>query len=169
MARDPQEIKQAVLDGVREHGLVAGGEEVLAATVATSITSPSFTGDVRMETAETPLSLVNETATSGLSSHGQGEKLVAAGHTQGTYVIAVTQSSLYVFTTEGRQADRVDARSGGWSQEPLGQTFAAWQPFGAAEHEHPGILELGERSFLVDPGDGASAEAVAAAVQAARA
>ncbi len=169
MAHDPQEIKQAILDGVRQHGLIAGGEEIVAATVAASITSASYTGDLQAETAETPLSLVNETATSGLYAGGQGEKLVAAGYTEGTYVIAVTPSSLYVFTTEGRQADRVDARSGGWSQEPLGQTFAAWQPFAAAEHEHPGILELGERSFLVDPGDGASAEAVATAVQAARA
>ncbi|HEY5143793.1 MAG TPA: hypothetical protein VII98_09855 [Solirubrobacteraceae bacterium] len=169
MARDPQAIKQAILDGVHEHGLVAGGEDVLLATVGAAITSASFTGDLRTETAETPLSLVNETATSGLSSRGQGEKLVAAGHTEGIYVVAVTQSSLYVFTTEGRQIDRVDARSGGWSQEPLGQTFAAWQPFDAAENEHPGILELGERSFLVDPGEGESAEAVAAAVQAARA
>ncbi len=169
MARDPQEIKQAILDGVREHGLVAGGEEVLAATVASSITAPSYSGDINTATAETPLSLVNETATSGLSSQGEGEKLVAAGHTEGTYVIAVTRSSLYVFTTEGRSGDRVDARSGGWSQEPLGQTFSAWQPFAAADGQHPGILELGERSFLVEPGDGASAEAVAAAVQAARA
>jgi hypothetical protein len=167
MAHDALETKQAILDGVREHGLIAGGEQVTAATVAASIKQASYSGNLGTSTAETPLSLVNETATSGMSSRGQGEKLVAAGHTEGTYVIAVTSKNLYVFTTEG-STDRVDARSGGWSQEPLGQTFAAWQPFDAAAHEHPGILELGARCFLVAPGDGESAVAVAAAVQAAR-
>ena len=168
MLENPQELKQAILDGARENGLIAGGEEVVAATIATSITTPSYSGDLLTDTAQTPLSLVNETATSGLSRSGQGEKLVAEGHTEGTYVIAVSARSLYVFTTEGR-SEHVDARSGGWLEEPLGQTFSAWQPFGGPENEHPGVLELGERSFLVLPGEGSSAEAVAAAVQAARA
>lgn len=169
MSLEPQERKQAILDGVREHGLLAGGEELAAATVVALVTAPAFTGDVQAPTAGTPGSVAQETATSGLSPDGPGygEKLVAAGHTGGTHVIAVSDASLYVFAAEKHHEDRVDARSGAWSREPLGQTFAAWLPFGDHEQGHPGILEVGERRFLVERGDGESAAAVAGAVQAA--
>ncbi len=167
---EPERRRRAILDDAREHGLLAEREEVEAAVLADLIAPATVSGDVTSVVAGTPLSLESETATSGLSPGGPplGESLVAAPRTEGTYVIAATTADLCLFPTSPHHHHRVDHRSGAWTREPLGTSFVAGQPLGGLPHGRPGVLEVGERRFLVERGEGEAAAAVARAAQRAR-
>ncbi len=170
MAHEPAERKRRILEGVREHGLVPEGEEFVAAVLCDLLAAVSVSGDPTAPVAATPESVAIETANDGLGTGGPqgGEALVERAHTVGVYVIAASPSSLYLFTTKKHRHDQVDADSGAWTQEPLGASFVAWQPLGE-QHAHPGVLEVGERRFRAERGEGEAAAAVARAVQQARA
>jgi hypothetical protein len=170
MALEPAGRKQAILDGVREHGLLEQGEELRAAMLGDLLAAASVVGDVEAPVAFTPESVAIETAGDAVHPDGPsgGEALVQRAHTEGTYVVAVSDAALYLFTTAKHHHDRVDARSGAWTREPLGQTFVAFQPGGAGDGR-PGVLEVGERRFLAERGEEEAARAVASAVQQARA
>lgn len=168
---DAERRRRAILDDARKHGLLGEREEVEASVLADLLAPATVTGEVTSVVAATPLSLESETSTSGLSPDAPplGESLVSAPHTEGTYVITATVADLCLFPTHPHHRDRVDHRSGAWTREPLGASFVAWQPLDGPPHGHPGLLEVGDRRFLVERGEGEAAAALAGAAERARA
>ena len=167
MAHDPLEHKQPLLADIHKHGLIAGGVEPTAAALGALIDSVGYKGSEAGSEGHIPRGTAQGTQMIGAGGTGR-EGLIGGGDAKGTYVIAVSATDLYVFTARKHHNDRVDERSGAWSQEPLGQTFVAWLPMQPGPEGHEGVLEIGERQFLIAPGDGAQAAAVAEAAQAAR-
>ena len=170
MSLDPTEQRRRLLEGVLTLGLLGEGDEPRAAALTRRIREATVTGDLEAPVAGTPFSIEQVTSEEGLGQHGQntGESFVQAAHLLETTLVVAGVGTLYRFSTKEHGDDQVDARTGAWSAAPLNATFAAWYPFPGEDPHGSGILELGDERFLAAHGEAEGAEAIAAAIQAAR-
>lgn len=151
MADDQATLREQVLAAARERGILPADETVAAAAV----------GDLLIGSG-----MLDNRRTSDPDQVGYGGMIGEAAHTEGRYVIVATDRRVWdLLTRRHHLHHELDDRPGAATSTGLGERMAAWYP---AEGEHAGVLELGDRRFLVAAGEGDGAAAIADAVQRAR-
>lgn len=156
MGDDHGALREQVLAAARERGILPADETVAAAAV----------GDLLIGSG-----MLDNRAASDPDQVGYGGMIGEATHTEGRYVLVATDRRVWDLLTHRRHRHHgpyeLDDRPGAASSTELAERMAAWYP--AEGGEHAGVLELGDRRFLVAAGEGDGAAAIADAVQRARA
>lgn len=153
MTDDHGALRERVLAAARERGILPADETPTAAAVGELLVG---SGVLEARQATDP------------DVAGFGAMLGERTHTSGRYVLVATDRRVWdLLTRRHHGRDELDDRPGSWTSVDLAERMAAWYP--AGEGEHAGVLELGDRRFVVAGGEGDGAAAIAAAVQRARA
>jgi hypothetical protein len=152
MADDHGELRDQVLAAAGERGILPAGETVVAAAV----------GDLLVGSG-----MLEARRTTDPDLVGYGAMIGEATHTEGRYVIVATDRHVWdLLTRRHHRHHELDDRPGSSTSVDLAERMAAWYP--AEQGEHAGVLELGDRRFLIAHGEGDGAAAIAEAVQRAR-
>lgn len=156
MADDHGALREQVLTAAQERGILPADETVAAAAVGDLLIG---TGVLETRQATDP-DLV-----------GYGAMIGEEAHTGDRYVIVATDRRVWDLLTRRHHKHHgsyeLDDRPGAASSIELAERMAAWYP--AEGGAHAGVLELGDRRFVVPAGEAEGAAAIADAVQQARA